>query len=99
MLGVALWSLGNVVTLGSSDLSTVVFWDNVTWLGTVMAPTAWFIFALQYTGRAQWLTRGVIVLLGVEPLVTLLLAWTNVSHGLFTICLVQATSTWYSAQK
>src|SRR5439155_20079026 len=42
MLGVALWSLGNVVTLGSSDLPTVVFWDNVTWLGTVMAPTAWF---------------------------------------------------------
>ena len=68
MLGVALWSLGNVVTLGSSDLPTVVFWDNVTWLGTVMAPTAWFVFALQYTGRAQWLTRRVVVLLGIEHL-------------------------------
>ncbi|TMB84519.1 MAG: PAS domain S-box protein, partial [Chloroflexi bacterium] len=98
MLGVALWSLGNVVTLGSSDLPTVVFWDNVTWLGTVMAPTAWFVFALQYTGRAQWLTRRVVVLLVVEPLVTLLLAWTNGAHGLITSTLVLDTSASYTAQ-
>ena len=98
MLGVALWSVGNVVTLGSSDLPTVVFWDNVTWLGTVMAPTAWFVFALQYTGRTQWLTRRVVVLLGVEPLVTLLLAWTNGAHGLITSSLVLDTSASYTAQ-
>src|SRR5947207_13120729 len=98
MLGVALWSLGNVVTLGSSNLPTVVFWDNVTWLGTVMAPTAWFVFALQYTGRAQWLTRRVVVLLVVEPLVTLLLAWTNGAHGLITSSLVLNTSASYTAQ-
>src|SRR5690242_16144847 len=98
MLGVALWSLGNVVTLGSLDLSTVIFWDNVTWLGTVIAPTAWFVFVLQYTGRAQWLTRRLVVLLAVEPHVTLLLAWTNGTHGVITSSLVLDRSTSYTAQ-
>ncbi|MDQ6644092.1 MAG: response regulator [Chloroflexota bacterium] len=98
MLSDAVWSLGNVLTLGSPDLPIVLFWDNVTWLGTVIAPTAWFVFACQYTGQAKWLTRNLLALLAIEPLVTLLLAWTNGTHGLITSSLRLDRSASYTAQ-
>src|SRR5947209_9350956 len=77
MLAVAEWALGYALELVSPDLPTTLFWDNIAWLGSVSAPTLWLVFALHYTGRARWLTRPIVALLAVEPLVTLLLVWTN----------------------
>jgi len=82
MLAVAQWALGYALELASPDLPTTLFWDNISWLGAVSAPALWLAFALQYTGRARWLTRQSAVILVVEPLVTLLLVWTNQFHGL-----------------
>ena len=82
MLAVAGWSLGYAIELGSTGLSAKVFWSNVNFLGIVIVPTAWLAFALQYTGRDKWLTRRNVALLAVLPALTLLLTWTNPSHGL-----------------
>ncbi len=82
MLSVAQWSLGYALELASPDLATKLFWDNIAWLGAVSAPAAWLTFALQYTGRTGWLTRRNVIILALEPLVTLLLVWTNDLHGL-----------------
>ena len=83
MLSMAEWSLAYVLELGSIGLSAKVFWSNFTFLGIVIAPAAWLAFVLQYTSREKWLTRRNITLSAIMPLVTLLLAWTNKSHGLF----------------
>src|SRR6266581_2558515 len=82
MLAVAEWSLAYALELVSADLSTILFWDNIAWLGSAFAPTLWLIFALQYTGRTKWLTRRNIAILMIMPLVTLLLVGTNQFHGL-----------------
>lgn len=82
MLAVAQWSIGYALELASADLPIKLFWDNVSWLGAVCAPAAWLAFALQYTNRARWLTHRVLIMLALEPLITLLLVWTNASHGL-----------------
>jgi PAS domain S-box-containing protein len=82
MLAVAQWSLGYALELASADLPIKLFWDNVAWLGAVSAPAVWFAFALHYTGRARWLTRRTLVMLALEPLITLLLVWTNALHHL-----------------
>ena len=82
MLAVAEWSLAYALELVSADLPTILFWDNISWLGAAFAPTLWLVFALQYTGRANRLMRRNIAILVVEPLVTLLLAGTNQFHGL-----------------
>jgi PAS domain S-box-containing protein len=82
MLVVAEWSLAYALELVSPDLPSTLFWDNVSWLGSVCAPTLWLVFALQYTGRVKWLSRYTVAILVIEPLVTLLLAWTTQSHGL-----------------
>src|SRR6266567_2996917 len=82
MLAVAEWALAYALELVSPDLPTTLFWDNIGWLGSVGAPTLWLAFALQYTGRARWLSRPIVTILFVEPLVTLLLVWTNPFHHL-----------------
>jgi len=82
MLAVAEWSLAYALELVSADLPTALFWDNIAWLGAAFAPTLWLVFVLQYTSRARWLTRRNIAILLVEPLVILILVWTNQFHGL-----------------
>src|SRR2546422_2741930 len=82
MLAVAEWSLTYALELVSADLPTALFWDNIAWLGAAFAPTLWLAFVLQYTGRARWLTRRNIAILLVEPLVILILVWTNQFHAL-----------------
>ena len=82
-LAVAEWLLGYAFELGSADLPSKLFWGKVAYLGVVTIPVAWLAFVLQYTGREKWLTRRNVALLAIEPLVTLLLVWTNEFHGLF----------------
>ncbi|TMD59651.1 MAG: response regulator [Chloroflexi bacterium] len=82
LLAATEYSLGYAVQLGSPDLSTAIFWNNVQWPGAVVLPLAWLAFTLQYTGRTRWLTRRTMVLLSIVPLITLLLIWTNGEHGL-----------------
>ena len=82
MLGVAWWSLAYAFQLSSTTLAAKLAWSRAVYLGMVVIPSAWLAFALAYTGRGQLLTRGNVAILAVEPLVTVVLAWTNGSHGL-----------------
>jgi PAS domain S-box-containing protein len=83
MLAVAEWSLAYALRLASADLEGKLFWAKVRYLGIVIVPTAWLVFALQQTGRERWLTRCNLALLAIEPLSTLLLVWTNDWHRLY----------------
>ena len=82
MLAVAEWSLVYALRLVSADLPTKLLWAKVRYLGIVTVPTAWLIFVLEYTDRERWLTPRNVALLAIEPLVTLLLVWTNEAHHL-----------------
>ncbi len=82
MLALAEWSLSYALRLGSMDLPTKLFWAKVRYLGIVTVPTAWLAFTFQYTGREKWLTPRNVAMLVIEPLVTLLLVWTNDTHHL-----------------
>jgi PAS domain S-box-containing protein len=46
-------------------------------------PLAWIVFALDYTGRASWLTKRNLVLLAAVPLLIVVTVWTNDSHSLY----------------
>jgi diguanylate cyclase (GGDEF)-like protein len=59
------------------------FWLDATYLGVVIAPTALFVLTLQITNRGNWLKRWLIVALLIEPLLTLILLWTDSWHGWF----------------
>lgn len=97
MLAVAEWSLAYALELVSADLPTILFWDNITWIGAAFAPMLWLAFTLQYSGRARWLTRRNIAILMVEPLLTLLLVGTNQFHGLVENAIRLDTSSSFAA--
>lgn len=59
------------------------FWLDATYLGVVTAVPALFIFVLQFTHRENWLTRPLLALLIIEPVLTVILLWTDSWHGLF----------------
>ncbi|HID64984.1 MAG TPA: ATP-binding protein [Anaerolineae bacterium] len=83
MLAIVWWSLGYALELGSAALAAKIFWAKVQYLSIVTVPIAWLACALQYTGRGRWLTSRNLILLAIEPFVTLLLVWTNDVHRLF----------------
>ena len=82
MLAVAEWSLTYALELDSSDLSAKILFDALEFLGIVSIPAAWLALTLCYTGREKWLTPRNLALLAVEPVITVLLVWTNGFHGL-----------------
>jgi PAS domain S-box-containing protein len=89
MLAVAAWALGYVLELSSPDLGVKIFWAKAQYLGILTAPVAWLMFAVAYTGHSRLLHRRNLALLGVVPLVSLILVWTNEGHHLIWTTLAQ----------
>ena len=83
MGAVTVWAAAKVAELVAVGVSGSVFWSNVQYLAIPVVPAAWLVFALQYTGREEWLTRRTLAALAVEPILVLVVAWTNPAHGLF----------------
>lgn len=83
MLTVVIWSLAYALELSSATLPAKLLWTRIEYLGIVVLPAAWLAFASHYTGYDSWLGRRAMVVLAIEPLVILLLIWTNELHGLF----------------
>lgn len=82
LLAVAVWSLGYALELASANLPAKLFWARFQYVGIVTVPGAGLAFALQYTGRARWLTRRNLFLLAFPSLVMLFLVYTNNLHHL-----------------
>lgn len=55
---------------------------NLMYLGILAVPTLFLIFALSFSGREDWLSTRNLLVLGVEPVLTLLFVWTNSLHHL-----------------
>ncbi|HWZ42849.1 MAG TPA: histidine kinase N-terminal 7TM domain-containing protein [Candidatus Saccharimonadales bacterium] len=77
----AFWSLANGIECARNDLSSILFFDNLAFVGIVILPPATLEIALQYSGR-QWPTKRKWVLFSSIPAITVLLSWTDGFHGL-----------------
>src|SRR5665648_99777 len=67
----------------TASLTTKVAVEKILIISSATIPTLWFVFAVQYTGRGRHLTRTVLALLTVVPLISFLLALSNDAHHLF----------------
>lgn len=79
MFSASVWALAYMLELASPDLSVKILWAQVQYLGIVIVPVAWFLFALSYTGRAYKKQTWLLFLI---PLITTILVWSNESHQL-----------------
>ena len=82
MLAFTEWSLTYAIHWVVVDPSVQLFWLDATYVG-VVGPPALLIFSLQFTNRRNLLIKRNLILLAVEPLLTLLILWTDRFHGLF----------------
>lgn len=78
----AVWTVFYGMELFSPDLEAKMIFVKLQFLGIASAPTIFLIFTLQYTGRQRFLTRRNLLLLVPEPVIIILLAFTNESHRL-----------------
>ncbi|MDP1547030.1 MAG: diguanylate cyclase [Anaerolineales bacterium] len=59
------------------------FWLDMSYVGVVIVPTAFLVFAMQLSGLDNWLKRPFLIGLCMEPLLVLVLMWTDPWHNLF----------------
>ena len=81
-LAMTVWLLAEIfwLTLDSPGLKMLIL--KIEYVGVVTVPVGWLVFALQYTGRGSWITPRRLGAFAVIPVATLVLVWTNDSHGL-----------------
>jgi len=82
LAGVVWWAGLLVFELQADSLPRKALWSDVQWVGVVAIPVAWLLFALEYTGRDEYVTRGLLAALAVVPGVTIVLAATSGHHDL-----------------
>jgi len=72
----------DALQLASNSLSVKLFFYMMRFIGLVFVPSGWFVLALLISGYERYVKPRNIVALAVVPFLTLLLDFTNQSHGL-----------------
>jgi len=99
---IAIWSGAYAVQLSVNNLQSAILWNNIRFFGISVAPVVTLVFALEYTGRDDLVTRRNLALLFVVPVLTNVIIWTNPMYNLWGVytyvpeseTLVQLTTTW-----
>jgi len=67
----------------ASDLNAKLIALDLAFIGIVIVPPAYLVMALEFAGYGVWLTRRFFLLLGIIPIITLLIVWTDPIHHLY----------------
>ncbi|MCX7609002.1 MAG: GAF domain-containing protein, partial [Anaerolineales bacterium] len=81
MVAATVWAGANFLELGATGLVEKILWLKIEYLGVLLLPAAWLIFALDY--RGQTCRRSLCFLLAIEPIVIWILLLTNDFHHWF----------------
>ncbi|MDX9993395.1 MAG: histidine kinase N-terminal 7TM domain-containing protein [Anaerolineales bacterium] len=76
-----LWSFSYGIENLSASLAWHKFWASVHYPAIAFVPVLWLVFSIQYTYQQKSPSK-LLLLLGIIPIVTILIAWTNDLHGL-----------------
>ena len=82
MLFVAIWLIAYYLELSSLNLNTSIMMAKFQYIGIACCPTLLFVFALTYYNRRFLFSHKHLLILGVVPVITLILVFTNEAHDL-----------------
>lgn len=82
-LSAGFWSFAYTMELVSTDPASTLFWGKVSYLGIVVLPAVWTLFALEYTGHERWSRPLTVAALSIQPILVTVLVWTYPAHDLF----------------
>ncbi|TAK11699.1 MAG: PAS domain S-box protein [Anaerolineae bacterium] len=74
------WAFCDALQWSATDLAAQQFWLSAKYIGIVAVPIYWFAFAAYYTETWEPHGRRVHLLLGLIPVITVALVFTNESH-------------------
>jgi diguanylate cyclase (GGDEF)-like protein/PAS domain S-box-containing protein len=82
LLSMAVWSGCYATRWLEISIEAKIFWFRMMFLGVASIPTLFLVFALGFTRNESWLTHRNLILLSIQPAVSLFLQWTNPYHHL-----------------
>ncbi|HEX6033137.1 MAG TPA: histidine kinase N-terminal 7TM domain-containing protein, partial [Anaerolineales bacterium] len=82
LLSMAIWSGCYATRWLDIPVAAKIFWFKIMFVGVATVPTLFLLFALGFTRNEPWLTPRRLILLSVQPSISLLLQWTNDYHHL-----------------
>jgi serine phosphatase RsbU (regulator of sigma subunit)/PAS domain-containing protein len=82
LVAVAWWGLAYAVELSVDDVAAKSRWGDLKYVGILALAPAWLVFVLQYTGRGSRVTRRLLAVLAVEPILALTLLAVPATHDL-----------------
>lgn len=82
MLAFAIWGFFYGLELTAQTVENMLFWSKFQYLGLVMAPACWLVFALKYTGYDTSTKKWIYPALFFLPVLTYLIVLTNNWHHL-----------------
>lgn len=85
LFGQVWWSTSVFFRIRSAVFESKEFWLQIAWIGVVLIPLAWILFAFEYTGRDRYVRYRVIGALSVIPLLTIVIVSTTPYHDLLTV--------------
>lgn len=80
-----IWIFGFICELIASSLEAKIFWDNFQWLGSLLWPVAFLMFAVRYSDREVKHPFRTWLLLLIFPLIFLVMVYSNEIHHLIRI--------------
>jgi diguanylate cyclase (GGDEF)-like protein len=82
MMAVAVWLIGRAFEGAAPDVTQKIFWAKIEYLGIPWIGIFWIIFILKLVHKDKILTPRIILLAGLIPAITTVLAFTNEAHHL-----------------
>lgn len=83
LLSMAIWSGLYSTRWMDIPLAAKTFWFDLMFVGVAALPTLYLLFILTFTQHDTWLTKRNLLLLLIQPTISVLLQWTNGYHHLF----------------
>ncbi|AKH97337.1 histidine kinase N-terminal 7TM domain-containing protein [Halanaeroarchaeum sulfurireducens] len=85
LFGQVWWSMSTFFRVRSSVIEVKEFWLQIGWIGVVIIPLAWILFAFEYSGRDWYVKSRTIGALSIIPLLTIVIVATTPFHDLLTV--------------
>ena len=95
-IGLAIWSIGDAMQLVVIPINLKIVSFHLSYLGISIAPAAWFVFMLEYIGKEKWVTKRLVTILSIEPILLQLFLLTNPLHNqlLSNVDVMQTEGLW-----
>lgn len=83
MASLTIYVLGYSMELSCTNLSAMLFWSRIEYIGISTFPTLFLLFVLQYTGYDSFITPRNVIILFTIPALILIAKWTDSVNHLF----------------